>query len=340
MFNRKSLRLRLEAYYSLIAPDQIANAKEWRSKFEQIYQKYGGSYQGERKLASKLAKKYGTAIRLLVSKDDNDDDGDKDQQGERSQKPQQQRSEDWYDINHSTGDLRFLSAQFDPQAALRSAQADTVTANPPGWLDKCPLLDNVQQFVFHLPKEDPQHRERIHNQKKRAGAAGLEEESSAKRLKKNLHPFDHIAHSFEGESTGNPLSLLHKCHHQRIRVVIRYVNAIRGTLTGKLIAFDKHMNMILRDVEEIYSPRPTERHYPNKTNTEIETERRQRMKKENVTNITTSEENDYSTVYNQNWTVRTRKMKQLLVRGDEVVSINRVPDKEEIKKVKMKKHIK
>ena len=63
----RSLKTRLEAYYSLISPETIANPAEWRSKFDQIFEKYGGSYDGERKLGSKLAKKYGAAVRLLVA---------------------------------------------------------------------------------------------------------------------------------------------------------------------------------------------------------------------------------------------------------------------------------
>ena len=63
----RSLKARLEAYYTLIAPDTIKDSVEWRTKFDQIYQKYGGSYTGERKLANKLAKKYGNAVRLMVA---------------------------------------------------------------------------------------------------------------------------------------------------------------------------------------------------------------------------------------------------------------------------------
>jgi hypothetical protein len=36
---KASLRVRLEAYYSLIAPDTLSNRSEWLVKFDQIYEK-------------------------------------------------------------------------------------------------------------------------------------------------------------------------------------------------------------------------------------------------------------------------------------------------------------
>ena len=64
---KPSLRLRLEAYYSLISPDVIADGAAWRKRFGQIYDKYGGTAGGERALATKLAKKYGGRVRLLLT---------------------------------------------------------------------------------------------------------------------------------------------------------------------------------------------------------------------------------------------------------------------------------
>jgi hypothetical protein len=40
---KPSLRHRLESYYSLVAPEAIADAEDWKRKFEIIYNKYGGT---------------------------------------------------------------------------------------------------------------------------------------------------------------------------------------------------------------------------------------------------------------------------------------------------------
>jgi hypothetical protein len=36
---KASLRIRLEAYYSLIAPETLSNRTEWLQKYDQIYEK-------------------------------------------------------------------------------------------------------------------------------------------------------------------------------------------------------------------------------------------------------------------------------------------------------------
>jgi small nuclear ribonucleoprotein (snRNP)-like protein len=38
-----------------------------------------------------------------------------------------------------------------------------------------------------------------------------------------------------------------------IRVVTRHSRGIRGVSTGSLLAFDKHMNLVMKDVEEKYT---------------------------------------------------------------------------------------
>ena len=63
---KPSLRRRLEAYYQRVSPEQIENESEWREKFDKIWEKFGGSVEGEQKLAAKLAKKYGSLVHLEI----------------------------------------------------------------------------------------------------------------------------------------------------------------------------------------------------------------------------------------------------------------------------------
>jgi small nuclear ribonucleoprotein (snRNP)-like protein len=39
----------------------------------------------------------------------------------------------------------------------------------------------------------------------------------------------------------------------RVVVTVRRVRDIRGTLTGFLVAFDRHWNLVLRDVDELWT---------------------------------------------------------------------------------------
>lgn len=58
-----------------------------------------------------------------------------------------------------------------------------------------------------------------------------------------------------GQFQEGPLSLLHGWYSQRssVRVVTRHSRGIRGVAIGTLVAFDKHTNLVLKDVEEQYT---------------------------------------------------------------------------------------
>ena len=295
---KPSLRARLEAYYSLISPDIISNQLEWRAKFDEIYRKYGGSHEGEKKLASKLANKYGTAVRLLLA---NSAEENPDSHQDQNRNETEVHDEEWYCLRSAesgSGDVSFLSDCFDPMAALHVPEEDVMKVNP--WVSECPLLDTVGKFCFQLPFEDPMRR--IPQTRKRMASNDVAKPDVTKKSKKT-NPFALIADDYEK----GPLSLLYRMQRQRIRVVIRYVNAIRGTVTGTLLAFDKHMNMILRDAEEVYSPRPLHRELLS--NVEMELARRQNALKECRGEGT------------EGWAIRQRSMKQILIRGDNVVLV-------------------
>ena len=384
---KASLKMRLEAYYSLISPETLsADRTVWLRKYDQIYEKYGGTHDGERKLGSKLAKKYGTAVRLLLAVADSDDNNNNNATTSQ-QKQDNQKDEEWYKLRPNeagSGIVDFLSSDFDPVAALTTASSSNFSnnneedvvykANP--WLVSSSsssssstkstssyiqvvsttMMDNVEKCATLLPEEDPLHRDthqqlqlKKHNNSQAANKRGQllligsnnnnqtnsnSNRNSNKRPRNDntndtsfVHPFESIASHLDS----GPHSVLYKFRNnggqkRRITIVIRYVNMIRGTLTGTLIAFDKHMNMILKDVEEIYSPRLIDEEN-EKSNLELELERRRRR----GLLSSTTDDNDMTTtmvIQQQHqhqqpgtWNVRRRQMKQLLVRGDMVVSV-------------------
>ena len=246
--------------------------------------------------------------------------------------------ESWYRLRPQqtkSGVVDFLSSKFDPSAALtRASREDVCRANP--WMEGSSVLDNIGKCATLLPDNDPLQRDdrhRIQLRKTKVQSLLPAQESSSKnnskdnetrkRPRNNPHPFDTIASHLES----GPHSLLFRLKEERkrIKIVIRYVNMVRGTLSGTLIAFDKHMNMILKDVEEVYSPRLVNEEH-SQSNLELEQERLRRV---NGSNEGGKAGDESSSVFDDSgkipqpgtWNVRRRQMKQLMVRGDMVVSI-------------------
>lgn len=287
---KPSLRRRLEAYYSLIAPDQIANQEEWLGKFDKIASKFGGSYDGERKLAKKLEAKYGSTVRLLLA-----ESVERSSITPKDVTPSTQQDESWYQLTEqesNSGVLDFTSSLFDPVAALLQASEEAVMgANT--FLANCSRMDRIDQCRSRLPETDPLYRPAM-VVRTLATVAGTAESSSGQSTRKPSSLFGPLLESIDSKG---PFVILHRAlnERKRVRVVIRYVNGIRGTLTGHIVAFDKHMNLLLRDVLEVYSLRQTERNYET-TNLEQELKRREQP-------------------------VRQRHLRNIMVRGDNVVLV-------------------
>jgi len=277
---KPSLRRRLEDYYSLISPDVIQNenGEEWKKKFELIYDKYGGSVQGEFKLAQKLAKKYGgNVIRLKLTTSAGNVSGNANSNANPNANEKNQKisshPESWYEFDSKTknnsGILDFTSENFDPIATLSKSTpvSKVYDANPNPFAVKddkgvpipVPFLDNISKFQGYLPTCDPLYKAPILRIRKRnANEDATSTSTSTSAMKKKIPVFTAMAAQYEHADAG-PLSMLHSIHvqRQRVRVLVRYVDCIRGTLTGYLVAFDKHFNMILRDVDEVYTSRIT-----------------------------------------------------------------------------------
>lgn len=236
------------------------------------------------------------------------------------------RGESWYELRPSeagSGVVDFLSPDFDPiQALNRASPAEIARANP--WMEDLhpkTILDNLGKCAALLPVEDPFYKETSTQRvaqlpKQPANTAAVSTNLKRPRTNNALadpHPFDAVASYLDS----GPHSLLYRLRNERkrVRIVVRYVNMIRGTITGSLLAFDKHMNMILRDVEEVYSQRIPDENY-EKSNLELELERRKKISIGDVPSDT-RETDDLP----GSWNLRRRQMKQLLVRGDTVVSV-------------------
>ena len=71
----------------------------------------------------------------------------------------------------------------------------------------------------------------------------------------NRNPIDAIAEKYASPNNQGPLSLLARWYALRasIRIVTRHDRGVRGIATGVLVAFDRHMNLVLKDVEETYT---------------------------------------------------------------------------------------
>lgn len=335
---KPSLRRRLEDYYSLIAPDVTANEVQWRTKFELIWDKYGGSAEKELTLARKLAKKYGDVIRLRLTSSANSNDENAKQKGARLQQEYKKylRSEDWYAPSSSqsnSGTVDFLSVNFDPFAALSASSTRVFHVN--GFAEHAPLLDNIDKFRTFLPTCDPLRREPIHRTNRLSATAVtaskcVGDSSKTEQMKKKIPVFTAMAAQYENSG---PLSLLHSIHIERekVKIMIRYVDCIRGTLTGYLIAFDKHMNMLLRDVDEVYTSRVTKIFEGmGLSKGELEHERRKACisakGSTGVNHRKKGERNgkEISLASDSCIKVGYRHLPQLLVRGDNVVSVQRL----------------
>jgi small nuclear ribonucleoprotein (snRNP)-like protein len=299
---KPSLKARLEAYYALTAPDQISDQGEWRLRLDQIWDKFGGTVDGEQKLAAKLAKKYGTAVLFQTGAQNSADAKSSETDTQQHYESAEKQPEEWFALTEKelhSGCLDFGSDSFDPVTALIPASLSVIESNNT-FVRESPMLDRVDQFRPYLPRNDPQFQ--ATRSKKRAQP----DETTGKKVKSVPPCFAAMASLHQ---TG-PMSVLYMAftQRQRICVVIRYVNGIRGTLTGYLIAFDKHMNLILQDVDENYTPRRAINN-DGMTNTQAELQRRTNAMKGDEIGAT--------------WSNRQRHLHLIMVRGDNVVLVYR-----------------
>lgn len=115
-----------------------------------------------------------------------------------------------------------------------------------------------------------------------------------------------------------PLSVLRQCFQEkhRVRVVTRHRKGVRGICWGFLVAFDKYMNMVLKDVDEEYTTLIKILRHTGK------------LMMENVEGVENDGDEGRSSTRGRmrlcrKQDHRKRHIAQLLLRGDSVVMISR-----------------
>lgn len=168
-------------------------------------------------------------------------------------------------------ELDFYSDTFNPLKALKSVEVrlPAPEARP---------FDNLAKYESVYLKERAGN-ERIQNRQLKDAKDKDEEEAGPSNMypgrrflphqmpilsTRRLRPAKNVLVALEepAESLG-PLSLLKMCLEEKLTVKIwtRHLNGIRGYCTGKVLLFDKHWNVCLENVHEIWT-RPKKRKRP------------------------------------------------------------------------------
>ena len=204
--------------------------------------------------------------------------------------------------------LDFYSPEFDPVRAL----APDSGALPPR--PRARALDTVRQCRRLLPSSSAVATTTTTN------ARGLNSFAAQARAKERARKFNEEGEAFrrrEGvfdalsnskQATEGPLRVLRDARLQRLRVriVTRHASGVRGTCDAYVVAFDKFANMVLSDVEERYTV---------KTKRVVEKTRVNAESGEEKTTVRIAPKLDH----------RTRRINQVFMRGEQVVSVSIPP---------------
>lgn len=209
--------------------------------------------------------------------------------------------------------LDFYSPEFDP---VRSLAPDS-GAIPPR--PRARALDTVRQCRRLLPSSSATATTTA-TTTTTPNARGLNSFAAQARAKERARKFNEEGEAFrrrEGvfdalanskQATEGPLRVLRDARMQRLRVriVTRHASGVRGTCDAYVVAFDKFANMVLTDVEERYTV---------KTKRVVEKTRANEKSGEETTTLRIAPKLDH----------RTRRINQVFMRGEQVVSVSIPP---------------
>lgn len=220
----------------------------------------------------------------------------------------------------SASALDFYSPDFDPALALRK-DSGAVPPRP-----RARALDTVRQCRRLLPSSADEGEGGLG--RGRGGARATRDATSfaaQARAKQRAEKFTKQGEKFaqrervcdvlanSKHARDGPLRVLRDARErrERVKIVTRHARGVRGVATAYVEAFDKFSNMILTDVEETYSVRVMR---------EVEKERT--LPSEINGGATTTET---KTRILPKLDVRTRRIQQVFVRGEQVVSVSIPP---------------
>ncbi|XP_063633478.1 U7 snRNA-associated Sm-like protein LSm11 [Cydia splendana] len=165
------------------------------------------------------------------------------------------------DGSTSDSEINAYSVRFNPMKALYS---DRIMLPVPD----APVYENLQQFEAALLKnqeilavgmgQQVQEREKKKLERKQAYEQALEEKNKQRfaKYEVTVRPERKQGRNVltREETVQGPLSALRNAmqNNMRVKVVTRGPSGIRGALHGDLTAFDKHWNLVLTNVLEVY----------------------------------------------------------------------------------------
>lgn len=147
-------------------------------------------------------------------------------------------------------DCDFTSSAFDPLLALSSnIEPPTADTAPLDNIAKCRALlpSSMPESLSHVEKAKANEDAKARAQSFKERAQSMEERV---RLSCNMSMQTVLSHVRPG-----PVRLLTGLMGARVRVLTKHARGLRGEAIGTLIAYDKFVNVVMRDVEEKYQVR-------------------------------------------------------------------------------------
>ncbi|KAJ3665601.1 hypothetical protein Zmor_001092 [Zophobas morio] len=204
--------------------------------------------------------------------------------------------------------LDFFSEEFDPLLALKTPNLVVPVSN-------ATTHDNLQKFKSVVEGKRQENTSKVAeistevSIERRWLPHQLPIQVKRKTISKNVLS--------KMETVVGPLQLLKTCkdNQHRIKVWTRHSHGIRGFCIGYIAAFDKHWNLALEDVEEVWT-RPKRRKVPALNSAKADLKIQPKVLPPPVTIVKSTKKTETC----------SRHVSQLLLRGEHIAYIVVIPD--------------